>query len=152
MEFMTPLSASIIEALGQVAGHGVIVVQPDHSVQLFSRYWPRWPSRLGQWMDERWRRLPTGQVRIYFNQPRLSPGFLVLAYAQAGKQATLPTLRLSLNILEEIARRRNMQAIVCQATAVKLNERVMNYFGYDRHAATLGPNHYIKRLAIPGRR
>jgi hypothetical protein len=76
---------------------------------------------------------------------------MVLAYAQAGPRTNLATLRAGLQQLEEIAVVRQLQAIVCQATHRKLTDRVMQYFGYQRHAFSLPGRHYIKRLRPTGK-
>ncbi len=107
---------------------------------------------LDQWLDMHWRRLPENSFRLYFNQPRRCPGFLVLAYAQAGPNTAPETLRKGLAVLELIAHNKKMRAIVCHATHPKLTDRVMKYFGYERHAVHLRGRHYIRRIAdIVGR-
>ena len=133
-------------AIKTAGRYGVLIVDGQGACILRRRYWPRWPSLWDQWFDERWRRLPRGSLRLYFNQPRSAPGFMVLAYAQAGPRTSLATLRSGLKQLENIAVARRLQAIVCQATHRKLTDRVMGYFGYQRHALSLAGRHYIKRL------
>jgi hypothetical protein len=67
-------------------------------------------------------------------------------YAKSGPNTRYRTLYRGTQLVEEIAVLRKAQAIVCQASNTRLNERLMNRLGYVRHAHSLGDNHYIKRL------
>jgi hypothetical protein len=141
-------SPSLDEIAFQFVGrHGVIIVQSDGKLVIRRRWFPSWPSLWDQWFDNHWRRLPNNCVKLYFNQPRSCPGFLVLAYARAGRDTKPASLQSGLSLLEAIGRKRKLQAIVCHATNKKLNDRVMRYFGYERHAAHLRGRHYIRRIS-----
>lgn len=140
-------SPSLDELASQFVGrYGVVIVRSDGKLIIRRRWFPSWPSLWDQWLDNRWRRLPSRCVKLYFNQPRSCPGFLVLAYAQAGPDTKPSSLQLGLSSLDAIARKRNLRAIVCHATNKKLTDRVMRYFGYERHAANLRGRHYIRRI------
>jgi hypothetical protein len=138
---------SLDELADQFVGrYGVVIVHADGRLSLQRRWFPSWPSLWDQWLDNRWRRLPDNCAKFFFNQPRSCPGFLVLAYAQAGPNTKPASLQLGLSMLTAIARKRNLQAIVCHATNKKLTDRVMLYFGYERHAKHLSGRHYICRI------
>jgi hypothetical protein len=98
------------------------------------------------WIDARWRRLPDNCWQLYYNAPYRCPGYLVLAYVRAGRNTSVASLRTGMSVLDEIAKIMQMQAIVCETTNPKLTSRVMEYFGYIRHAHQLKGLHYIKRL------
>jgi hypothetical protein len=140
------LSSDLDSAIASLGRWGVIEVDGEISATVRNRRLPSLPSLWDQWLDTRWRRLPENRVRIYFNHSRSSPDFLVLAYAQAGPNTRPGTLRKALSILERIAKQKQLQAIVCHATHVKLSDRVMRYFGYERHAMHLRGKHFIRRL------
>ena len=127
--------------------YGVVEVHNDHAYQIQRRLLPKMPSIWEAWLDACWRRLPDNEVRLYYNVPYRCDGFMVLAYARAGSKTSLASFRTGLSVLEEIAKLKRLQAIVCHATNPRLTERVMNYFGYNRHASHLKGYHYIKRLA-----
>jgi hypothetical protein len=130
-----------------VGRYGVVVVRNDRNVTVRRRLFPKMPSRIDVWVDARWRRLPNNELQLYYNAPQRCPGFLVLAYARAGPKTSVATLRTGLLVLDEIAKIMRMQAIVCEATNPRLTSRVMDYFGYIRHAQHLKGYHYIKRFA-----
>jgi len=67
-------------------------------------------------------------------------------YAQSGPNTQYKTLYCAVTVMDEIARLRDAQAIVCQTISPRASERLMNRWGYIRHAQTLGDNHFIKRL------
>ena len=126
--------------------YGLIVVRNDHEYSIYRKLFPKMPSRLEGWIDSRWRRLPDNELQIYYNAPVRCPGFLVLAYVRAGRNTSIASLHTGLSVLDEIAKDMRMQAIVCEATNPRLTSRVMDFFGYDRHAHQLKGQHYIKRL------
>ena len=130
-----------------IAGrYGLVTVRNNEEHTIHSRLIPKLPSQLEAWIDRHWRRLPDNQLQLYYNAPYRCPGFLVLAYARAGRNTSISTLRTGLTVLEEIANLMRKQAIVCEATNPRLTSRVMDYFGYVRHAHQLKGHHYIKRL------
>lgn len=126
--------------------YGVIEVRDGREYNIRRRWIPKIPNLCQAWIDRKWRRLPNTDLRIYYNLPLSSPGFLVLAYALSGRNGTLATLRMGLRVLDEVGKLHRVQAIVCHATEPKLTEKVMEYFGYVRHAPQLKGHHYIKRL------
>ncbi len=126
--------------------YGVVEVHNDHVYHIQRRLLPKLPSIWEAWLDAHWRRLPENEVRLYYNVPYRCGGFMILAYARAGSKTSLASFRTGLSVLEEIAELKRLQAIVCHATNPRLTERVMNYFGYTRHASHLKGYHYIKRL------
>lgn len=127
--------------------YGVVEVRNDRAYCIQRRLLPKMPSMFEAWLDARWRRLPDNEVRLYYNVPYRCEGFMVLAYARSGSRTSLASFRTGLSVLEEIAKLKRLQAIVCHASNPKLTERVMHYFGYTRHASHLKGYHYIKRLA-----
>jgi hypothetical protein len=71
---------------------------------------------------------------------------MTVSYAHSGPRTQYKTLFRGVQAVDEIAAIWNAQAIVCQATNERLNERLLNRLGYVRHALSLGNNHFIKRL------
>lgn len=129
-----------------IGRYGVVAVHNEHEFTIRRRLLPKMPSLWEAWLDSRWRRLPENNLFLYYNIPYRCSGFMVLAYAQAGRKTSVTTLRTGLSVLDEIAKLKGLHAIVCHATNPKLTERVMVYFGFKRHALQLKGHHYIKRL------
>jgi hypothetical protein len=114
------------------------------------RFTPRWFPRLAS----RWDVLQDGlrprerdkACSVWYSFPLQSPGFMTVQYLVCGRQTPYATLRKCVELVSRIANARGCQAVVCQAISDRLTERVMNRWGYVRHAETVGPNHYILRL------
>ena len=69
-----------------------------------------------------------------------------LLYARSGPNTQYKTILRAVEVVDEIAKLKNTKSIVCQAVGIRATERLMNRWGYVRHATVLGDNHYIKRL------
>jgi hypothetical protein len=71
---------------------------------------------------------------------------MAVLYLHSGPNTRYATIRRGIETIEQIARNHPAQAIVCQSTNERLNERFMRRHGYVKHALSLGDNHYINRL------
>lgn len=127
-------------------GHAMIESQSGMPVRVVGRALPRWPSLMDVYIDRSWKRLPDDCCRIYYNHPRSSPDYTILAYAYSGRRTSLATLRAGLTILEEIAILVGNRAIVCQSTNPRIGNRILKHFGYVQHVPHLKGRHYIKRF------
>jgi hypothetical protein len=114
--------------------------------RIYPRWWPRVGSEWESMMDSYLPRLPADHCRVYYAFPMRSPGFMSVLYAHSGPNTCYRTLYRGVTAVDEIAKIRNAEAIVCQVTNTRLTERLMRRLGYVRHAFSLGDNHYIKRL------
>jgi len=115
-------------------------------LSIHARWWPRVASQWDAWRDSYMRTLPADVCRVYYAFPIRAPGFMTVSYAHSGPRTQYKTLFRGVQAVDEIAAIWNAQAIVCQATNERLNERLLNRLGYVRHALSLGNNHFIKRL------
>lgn len=126
--------------------YGAIEIRDGELDHVAARWWPRLASEWESLREQLIKTLPVGVCRMYYSFPWRTPGFMVLAYAHSGPETTYQTIRCGLRTLEQIAGVWHAQAIVCQATNNRLSERTMNRWGYEKHALSLGDNHYIRRL------
>ncbi len=110
------------------------------------RWVPRWATQWDVLKDQITRPNPLETCTIFYAFPKRTPGFLSVGYLLCGPETKYRTLRAAVDLVEGIARGQGSQAIVCQAFSERLTERLMNRWGYVRHALSLGPNHYIRRL------
>ena len=113
---------------------------------IYPRWWPRLASQWESFQDGYIRNLPVDFCRVYYAFPRRAPGFMSVLYARSGPKTQYKTLYRAVVVMDEIARLRNTDAIVCQTISPRASERLMNRWGYVRHAFAVGENHYIKRL------
>jgi len=100
--------------------------------------------------------LPWGQVVhraakgnrcwLYFNQPRGLEQFLALKFVVSTRQATLATFRAALEVLDEIARIKQVEAIVCDAANWRISNRLLARWGWEPHKPQRWHRNYIKRF------
>jgi hypothetical protein len=126
--------------------YGQVETRDGLLVDISGRWWPWIASQWDVWRESYIKGLPPDVCRFYYAFPIRAPGFMAVLYAHSGPRTRYPTIRKAIQVLEDIAHRRNAQAIVCQSTNDRLDERMMRRHGYTKHALTLGNNHYIKRL------
>ncbi len=98
---------------------------------------------LGGWNHKRVRR---DRVQLYYNQPLGHRNYLALKYIVSTLGTTLATLRIAMRTLDEIARLKKTDAIVCEVTNRRLTDRIMQFAGFERHLPNSRKCHYIRRF------
>ncbi|MFN3153725.1 hypothetical protein [Bremerella sp.] len=127
--------------------YGVIRVESGTFHSLTLRLWPKLISRLEIETLGRWKHRQGGdRVRLYYNFPISSPGFLTLAYIESTRETTWKTLRRSLEVLDWVAQARGANASVCELSNEKISSRLMNRLGWETHCQHLSGRHFIKRF------
>ena len=126
--------------------YGELELSDGKLLGIYPRWWPRIGSQLEAFQDSYVRTLPTDYCRVYYAFPRSAPGFMSVLYARSGPNTQYKTLFRAVGVMDKIAMLRDSDAIVCQAIGLRTTERLMNRWGYVRHALAVGDNHYIKRL------
>ena len=128
--------------------HGVIEVADERLARIVLRPWPKTVSLCDVWFDRavwhRWRR--GNRCWLYFNQPASCPDYLTLRYVVSTADATLGTFRGALEVLDEIARIKGTQAIVCDASNRRISARLLSRWGWEPHCPSRWHRHYIKRF------
>ena len=112
------------------------------------RPWPKLVSGvealwLGGWSH---RRLQRDRAQFWYSQPMAHKNFLVLSYAVSEMGTTVLTLRAALRALDRVAELKRSDAILCQATNTRLTDRVMRFWGFERHLQHKKERHYIRRF------
>jgi len=126
--------------------YGEVEVSMGEVVSIYARWWPRFGSHWESWQDAYIRTLPMDSCRAYYAFPRKAPGFMSVLYAHSGRRTQYKTINRAVSAMDEIAKVHDAEAIVCQIVTERGSERLMNRWGYVRHALSQGDNHYIKRL------
>lgn len=143
-ETVKNLSASAVRA----RRYGLIEARDGVFRALHFRPFPKFASHAEAWLDRvtrNWRRAEDC-CWLYFNEPRSCPGFLTLAYVVSSGKARVATVQASLAALDEIARLKRSDAIVCDASNLRLSDRMMTRYGFVRHAESLAGRNFIKRF------
>jgi hypothetical protein len=128
--------------------HGVIEIQNGrlHALRplrfarranLLDHWWGLWRHRHGT---------PCDRVRCIFHHPRSAPRYLALAYVVSWPRTRLASFRLALRILDEIARLRQVDAIVCDVANARISHRLLTRWGWEPHAPQRWHRNYIKRF------
>ncbi len=129
--------------------YGVIEVVDGRFQQVHLRPWPKMlvgPEVLwfGKWLHQRRR---GDRLLLYYNQPRRFPGFLALAYALSGRETTMRSIRVGLEVLDEIARLKRSDALLCDVGNWRISKRFMQRWGWEPHCpAAWWHRHFIKRF------
>lgn len=128
--------------------YGVIEVQRGRLVAVRMRPCPK----LVTWLDARWlgvrRHLhATGdRCRLYFNQPSGYPWALALVYVESSRDCRFATFRGAVRLLDEIARIKQIDALLCDASNGRISDRLLERWGWQPHAPSRFHRNYIKRL------
>jgi len=86
---------------------------------------------------------------IYYNQPRRHSQVLAVTYMLTGRGTRLATIRKALAVLEEIARLKGVDALLCDVSNRRISDRLMAREGWQFHFPSLLHRHYIKRFWCP---
>lgn len=92
------------------------------------------------------RHCPGDRVRLYYNQPWRFPNFLALKYAVSSRQTTFGTLARALAVLDEIARLKGSDALLCDVGNWRISRRALARWGWVPHCPSFWHRHYIKRF------
>lgn len=130
---------------------GVIEVVDSQLQRIRLRPFARRVSLLESVLWGRWRHRHQAGDRcwLYYNQPCRLLSFLSLVYVVSSRDTTFRTFHQAVTTLDEIARLKGSDAIVCDASNLRISDRLLRRWGWQPHAPTLAGRHYIKRLTTP---
>ena len=127
---------------------GVIEMIDGRLEQIRLRPWPKGASvleaRLCGRVGHGWRR--GNRCRLYYNQPWTAPNYLALRYVVSTRDCTLATFHGALEVLDEIARLKRSDAIVCDASNGRISDRLLARWGWEPHTSDHRHRHFIKRF------
>ena len=128
--------------------YGVIEMADEQLVAVHLRPWPKSVSLLEiAWLGRRMHRYRRGnRCLLYYNQPLRFPNFLVLKYAVSHHGTSLKTFRGSLTVLDEIARIKRSDAALTEVSNLRISDRLLRRWGWERHVLQSRRRHYIRRF------
>lgn len=128
--------------------YGVIETFEGRLSAIWLRPWPKVTTTLDvDWIGRCWHeRTPGDRCWLYYNQPRRHSSFLALRYVLSNRDCTLATGRRALQVLDEVARVKHSDAIVCDAWNQRISERLLARWGWEPHARSRWHRNYIKRF------
>lgn len=83
---------------------------------------------------------------LYYNQARRFPNFLVLKYVVSARQTSFGTLTRALAVLDEIARLKRSDALLCDVGNWRVSTKLLGRWGWQPHCPSRWHRHYIKRF------
>jgi hypothetical protein len=128
--------------------YGVIEVLDGQFRRVMLRPWPKIVTAPGilLWGGWKHRHLPGGCIRLFYNQPRRFPNFLALKYAESARQASMGTLTRALDVLDQIARIKGSDALLCDVSNWRITTKLLGRWGWEPHCPSWFHRHYIKRF------
>jgi hypothetical protein len=128
--------------------YGVIEVVGGRLARIRLRPFPKLISLPGiRWDEWLWHgRRPGDRCWLYYNQPLRFSNFLSVVHVVSTAGASYRSFRLAVGLLDEIARIKRSDALLCHLANDRISDRLMRRWGWERHAPRLRGRNYIKRF------
>lgn len=98
---------------------------------------------LGGWYHGR---RPGDRCLLYYNQPWRFPNFLAVKYVISARGTSYKTMLRTLDALDEIARLKRSDALLCDVANWRVSPKMMARRGWEPHCPSRWHRHYIKRF------
>ena len=128
--------------------YGVIEAAGGRFRRVVLRPVPKLISLPEVWLVGRWshRRGDEDRCRLYYDQPRRFPNFLAVKYIVSRPKTTLGTVCRVLEALDEVARLKGVDALLCAAISRRISTKILARWGWEPHCRSGWQRHYIKRF------
>ncbi len=128
--------------------YGVLEIAGGRFVCLRFRPYPKMVSLpeitvLGRWYH-RYNR--SNRLLVYIDQPRQFPNFLTVKYVLSGAAATFASCHRAARLVDEIARIKRSDALLCDVSNLRISDRLMRRWGWESHKPQRWRRNYIKRF------
>ena len=128
--------------------HGVIETSDGRFDRVRLRPWPKLASLggvllLGQ-ACHRWSK--GDRCQLFYDQPRRHANYLAVKYIVSGKGTSYRTFRRALEALDEIARVKRTDALLCELATWRITREMMARWGWEPHLISRWRRHYIRRF------
>ena len=126
---------------------GVIHMVDNHLAKIRLRPFPKLGTPEALLLARWYHRRATGnQCRIYYNQPWQCPNYLALKFFVSTRDCTVANALGALRVLDEIARIKQSNAIVCDVSNWRISDRQLQRWGWEAHCPQRWHRNYIKRF------
>ena len=98
------------------------------------------------WGNAYHRYISGDRMWLYYNQPRRFPNFLTLKYVVSGRDTSFASLARALDVLDEIARLKRSDALLCDVGNWRIGTKMTARWGWTPHCPSRWHRHYIKRF------
>ena len=83
---------------------------------------------------------------LYYNQPFFHKRYLALKYVVSNRGTSFRSFRLATRVLDEVARIKQSNAIVCEVTNPSISNRLLKRWGWEKHLNDHPSRNFIKRF------
>jgi hypothetical protein len=128
--------------------YGVIEVADGALRCIHLRPFPKVATFWEAWLTQQWglTRRSGNCCWMYYNQPRRYPWCLTLQYVVSGRDTTFRTCRRAVGLLDEIARLKRIDTLLCDVSNARISDRLLHRWGWEPHAPMPWHRNYVKRL------
>lgn len=125
---------------------GRIVTQAGRLRWVSGRWWPHLGNLMQVYWDTTIRNMQQDRCELFYHQAMGSSKFITLSYVHSGPRTSLSSLYAATLVLDEIARLKQAQAIVCNVTNDRISDRLFQRWGWTAHCPDWSGRHFIKRF------
>ena len=127
---------------------GMIEVAKGRLVGIQLSPWAKSISVAGVWWNGRRLHWNTegDRCRLYYYQPLGLRYYLTVSYIVSNRDTSFETVCGALQVLDEVARIKETDAIVSVVTNDRISDRVVQRWGWERHLPESRRRHFIKRF------
>ena len=128
--------------------YGVIEVADGRFQRLRLRPLPKFITLTDALIWGHWfhRARPGNRCWLYYSQPRSFSNFLALKFMVSTRQTTMSTIYTALAVLDDIARLKRTDALLCDVSNARISERMMARQGWEAHKPARWHRNYVKRF------
>lgn len=128
--------------------YGMIEIEAGAFKQITFYPWPKLISLPEVWClgGSYHDRAAGDRCRLYFNQPRHCSQYLALMYVVSSRETRFATIHRGAQVLDQVARIKRSDAIVCEASNLRISDRLLTRWGWERHLLDSPRRHFIKRF------
>jgi hypothetical protein len=128
--------------------HGLIEIVDGRFHRVSLRPLPKFGSLAGVYLSGRWfhRHGMGNRCWLYYDQPWAFPNFLALKYIVSTRDASLATLHTALVVLDEIARLKRTDALLCDVANLRISDRLLARGGWQPLKPQRWHRNFIKRF------
>lgn len=128
--------------------YGVICVAAGQLQHVRLRPWAKIVSAPGIMLLGGWWHAHHDDDRLwlYYNQPWRFSNYLVLKYVVAGRRTSYRSLLRAADTLDEIARLKRSDALLCDVANWRISTPMLARFGWVPHCPSRWHRHFIKRF------
>lgn len=127
---------------------GMIEAADGRLARIVLRPWAKLVSRVGlqtvgRWTHSRW---PGDRLRLYYHQPRRMPNYLAVSYVISAAQTCWATVHCALSTLDELARLKQIDALLCEVSNRRISRRLLEREGWEPLRPDDGNRLYVRRF------